>query len=291
MAQQTISRKSGTHEVPAVLLSDAAASAGGVTGMGLTPIVPSISAPSNGADASIKSYSRGKYRGVFRDIMTKLRAGKTLFFSNQELSNIMYVMNLYKKHVIMYEKFLTLAKRLGFDMAVEIIRLENESELVVTYRELQEKKRLMNENISYYLAVKAQKMLKYSSRYKSQFGPSWKYYGLIPYFRAQVINDPNLYWAHYKTVSRMLSDFAVIKDNQHRRWLLRRQEEEDYYRDMREEDERDEEDRRWRASRGFEYDDADHVMELTQNGYRRAWYGGYRYGGGYDSDDDTYDIW
>lgn len=285
MAHQRIS-ESPERAVP---LTAATAAGRGDDRMGPTPLVPASSAPSNGAAMCKTSYSRredGKYRGVFRDIMTKLLDGTTLFFSDKELTHMMCAMNVYKNHVIAYKKLLTLSNRFGRDMAAEIMRLEHASELVVTYHELQEKKAVMNEKISNLLAIKAEKMLKYSSSYRRQFGPSRKYYGLKPYFRLKALDNPNLYWAHYIVVSRMVRDFVVIRENQQRRWDLRRQEEEDFARDMREEEERDERHRCSRARRGFEYDDDNHAAELTQNGYRRAWYGGHRYGAGSDSDSD-----
>jgi hypothetical protein len=205
--------------VEAATPSDATASAGASTSMRMHTFA--TSAPNNGAAMRKTSYSRrkdGKYRGIFRDIMTKLRAGTTLCFSAKELTNIMCVMSVYKNHVIAYKKLLTLGKRFGCDMAAQIMRLEHGSDIAVNYRELQEKKTVMNEKISHLLAIKAEKMLKYSSSYRRQFGPSRKYYGLKPYFRLQALNDPNLYWSHYIVVSRMVSDFVTIRENQQHRW-------------------------------------------------------------------------
>lgn len=273
----------------AVLPQAATAAEGEDDRMGPTPLVPHSSATSNGAAIGNKRYSRredGKYRGVFHNIMTNLRAGTTLFFSDKELTHMMCVMNAYKKHVIAYKKLVTLGKQFGRDMAAEILRLEYGSDIAVTHRDLLEKKAVMNEKISHLLAIKAEKMLKYSSSYKSQFGPSRKYYGLKPYFRLQTINDTNLYWSHYIVVSRMVRDFVVIHENRQRRWDLRRKEEEDFARDMREEEEQRERSRCYRAYRGFEYEDDNHEAELSQNGYRRAWYSGRRYGAGSDSDSD-----
>ncbi len=250
--------------------------------------------------------SRNIYDGVFNNIINNLRLGKHLFFNETEVLSIKKAFDTYKEYVSNYKKFMTLvnplAELFGREIAMNIVLQNHDrSKIAISRRELQEKKVLMNQQISDILADKAILILKNHRRYKRQFGPKRKYGDLKSNFRQRAVQNPDIYSAYYYVVRRgislrycsiesMVSSFKAIRLHQHHRRLAA-YDDEMYARDRQREEEEDEEDRRRRARRGFEYDDEDHMMGLTQNGYRRAWYGGRRYGAGSDSEpeyDDGY---
>ncbi len=282
--------KSPTHEVEAVPPSAATVA-------------------ERGGDSRLQepTSSRDIYDGIFKDIMKNMRLGKHLFFNETEVLSIKKAFDTYKEYVSNYKKFMTLVNPLtelfGREIAMNIVLQNHDrSKIAISRRELQEKKVLMNQKISDILADKAISILKNHRRYKRQFGPKRKYGDLKSNFRQRAVQNPNVYSAYYRirtpgispgyycTIERMVSSFKAIRLHQHHRRLAA-YEDEMYARDRQREEEEDEEDRRRRARRGFEYDDEDHMMGLTQNGYRRAWYGGRRYGAGSDSEseyDDGY---
>ncbi len=238
---------------------------------------------------------RNIYDGVFNNIIKNLRLGKHLFFTETEVLSIKKAFDTYKQWVSSYKKFMTLvnplAKLFSHEIAMNIVLQNHDrSKIAISNRELQEKKALMNEEISDVLANKAMSILKYHSRYRRQFGPDRNYDDLKSYFYQRATLNQNVYLdcyrvklsgttMYYCAIKRMVSEFQKIRENQQRRL-----DEYERARDRQREDEEDEEERRYRARRGFEYEDEDHMMGLSQNGYRRAWYSGRRYGAGSDSE-------
>ncbi len=176
---------------------------------------------------------RDIYDGVLWDIIKKLRCGNTLFFRRGELLSIKYAFDTYRKCVSNHMKILTLAKCFGQAVAINIVLQQAyRDEVAVSYRELQEKKAEMNEEISDILANKAKSILKHHRRYKRQFGPTRKYDDLKSNFRQRAIENPNLYWAYYRVkltgtqnyycaIEHMLADFQRISENQRTQRLRR----------------------------------------------------------------------
>lgn len=133
-----------------------------------------------------------------------------LLFSDEELRKIMYEMNVYKNHIIAYEKLHILTKKLGHDIALQI--MESDVGIVLNYDMLEEKKAIMNKNISDILCSKAMDLARYRISTLS-LSRSFNYRNLEPCIRQMVLENPNIYWVHYNVVSQMVEDSMKFRMN------------------------------------------------------------------------------
>ena len=133
-----------------------------------------------------------------------------LLFSDEELRKIMYEMNVYKNHIIAYEKLRILTKKLGRDMALQIMK--SDLGVVLNYDMLQEKKAIMNKNISDILCYKAMDLARYRISTLS-LSRSFNYSNLEPCIRQMVLENPNIYWVDYNVVSQMVEDSMKFRMN------------------------------------------------------------------------------
>lgn len=223
---------------------------------------------------------------------------KTLFFKYKDLSEMLKAIERYETFI----RMMTERRRLNDvirvlaviesspintdDVVRGIISLLSDKEvfLLLTIGDLvplsvpdmREEKRKMYNRIADILSRKALNIIQHHTAFKRSF----KYTpsddkGLRTYFRDNITSMVDL--AEYRSSIRTMHykcQIARIEELEAEERYLRRQEQED------------EDDRRRRARRGFQYDYSDHEIELSQNGYRRAWYSGRRYGAGSDSDSD-----
>ncbi len=240
--------------------------------------------------------SRGKYDGVYHYVLKNLRARNRRFFTFSELSAIVYELNEYLRYRQEIEQIRSHNKQLRalrlmettLDSYVQqatlsflperaLIPLRITAGMVpISPDEIRQRESLMKVNIASLLARKALKIV----RNHSGFARSFRY---VPSDSARIVTYFCERMSAEVDIRSLCSPILAMHNEAKQAYEARKEEkeEEQYYR---EEERRDEEERCWRARRGFQYDDAEHEVELSQNGYRRAWYSGRRYGAGSDSD-------
>jgi hypothetical protein len=228
-------------------------------------------------------------------IFKNLRAGNVNFFTAVDLSAIVTEIDEYARYV---KEFRAIQRRNEqrrfYDLVVAntnpdvqhyitesvgvhmIHSIKLISIVPVSVDTLLERKQLMYRNIALLLAAKAKKIVCNHRGFKSTFRYTAADSTQIEeYFIQRTLAEVD-YFELRPTIRAMHTRAIAVQLEKSRR--------SSYESDMAREEEELENERRYRARRGFEYEDDEHEMGLSQNGYRRAWYGDRQYGYGSDSD-------